>query len=336
MFVPVVNQKNQPLMPTKIGRAKRMIASKKATPFMKNGMLCVRLNVEPSDNKKQPIVVGIDPGSKREGYCVKSKAHTYLNILSETVDWVKDALEVRRNMRRARRWRNCRRRQPRFDNRHSKKLPPSTKARWQMKLRIVNQLIKIFPVTDFIVEDIRAVTKPGRGKWNVSFSPLEQGKKWFYEELSKLGKLTTKEGYETKVMRDQFGLKKDKNKLSDTFYAHNVDSWVLANFVVGGHEKPDNEKMIKIVPMQFHRRVLHALQPVPGGERRDYGSTMSMGFKRGSLIKHKQHGVVYVGGTSKGKISVHNINTGKRITQNVKPCECKFLTFCSARNSSHD
>lgn len=329
MFVSVVNKKNQPLMPTKIRRAKRWVASGKGTLFWKKGLLCVRLNVEPSDDKKQQIVIGIDPGSKREGYSVKSKAHTYLNILSHTPDWIKDALEVRRNMRRARRHRHCRRRQTRFDNRHSKKLPPSTMARWQMKLRVVNQIIKIFPVSDFIVEDICAMTKAGKRKWNVSFSPLEQGKAWFYEELSKLGKLTTKEGYETKAMRDQFGLKKDKDKLSDTFYAHNVDSWVLANSVVGGHEKPDSEDIVKIIPMQFHRRRLHALQPVSGGERRDYGGTMSIGFKRGSLIKHKQHGVVYVGGTSKGRITVHDIKTKIRLARNIKPCDCKFLTFSS-------
>ena len=80
MFVPVVNNKNQPLMPTKIRRAKRWVASGKATFFWKKGVLCVRLNVEPSNDKKQPIAVGIDPGSKREGYTVKSKSKTYLKF----------------------------------------------------------------------------------------------------------------------------------------------------------------------------------------------------------------------------------------------------------------
>ncbi len=159
MFVPVVDKNNRPLMPTKIRRAKRWVASGKGTIFWKKGILCVRLNMKPSDDKKQPLAVGIDPGSKREGYSVKSKSHTYLNILSHTPDWIKDALEVRRNMRRARRGRNCRRREARFDNRHSKKLPPSTKSRWQMKLRVCFMLVKIFPITNFIVEDIKAKTK---------------------------------------------------------------------------------------------------------------------------------------------------------------------------------
>ena len=97
MFVPVVNLKNQPLMPTKIRRAKRWVQSGKGTLFWKKGLLCVRLNVEPSNEHKQQIAVGIDPGSKREAYTVKSKSHTYLNILSGTPDWIKDALEVQRH-----------------------------------------------------------------------------------------------------------------------------------------------------------------------------------------------------------------------------------------------
>ena len=110
MFVPVVDKNNKPLMPTRIGRAKRWVASGKGTFFWKLHMLCVRLNVDPSDDKKQQIAVGIDPGSKREAYTVKSHGHTYLNILSETPDWIKESMEVRKNMRGSRRFRNCRRR----------------------------------------------------------------------------------------------------------------------------------------------------------------------------------------------------------------------------------
>ena len=334
MFVPVVDKQNRPLMPTRIGRAKRWVKSGKGTFFWKLHMLCVRLNVDPSDDKKQQVAVGIDPGSKREAYTVKSHGHTYLNILSETPDWIKDALETRRMMRKNRRSRNCRRRECRHNNRHKSRLPPSTRSRWQLKLRICNHLLKIFPITNFVVEDICAKTKISKAKWNASFSPLEVGKKWFYSEISKLGNLTTKQGYETKWLRDSFGLKKSKNKMSDTFSAHNVDSWVLANQVVSGHDIPDNESIVKLVPLRFHRRQLHALQPIIGGERRDYGSTMSQGFKRGSLIKHKKYGVVYVGGAMGDRMSVHSVDSGKRLSQKVKIHDCKFLTFCSIRVST--
>jgi hypothetical protein len=80
MFVPVVDKNKKPLMPTRPSRARRWIKSGKATPFWKKGIFCVRLNIEPSDRKTQKIAVGIDPGSKKEAFTVKSEIHTCLNI----------------------------------------------------------------------------------------------------------------------------------------------------------------------------------------------------------------------------------------------------------------
>src|SRR5260221_12129621 len=78
MFVPVIDRHQHPLMPTTPSRARRWIKSGKATAFWKGGLFCVRLNAEPAAREVQPLAVGIDPGSKREGYSVLSAAHTYL------------------------------------------------------------------------------------------------------------------------------------------------------------------------------------------------------------------------------------------------------------------
>ena len=184
----------------------------------------------------------------------------------------------------------------------------------------------MFPITDFVVEDIAATTKEGKRRWNTSFSPLEVGKRWFYAELEKLGK-----GYETKELRDRHGLSKSSNKLSNDFSAHCVDSWVLANWFVGGHIFPDNKGILLVTPLRFHRRQLHALQPSKGGIRRPYGGTRSEGKKRGTYVRHKKYGVCYVGGASKGRISLHSLFSGKRLTQNAKPNLCKHLTYASFR-----
>jgi hypothetical protein len=330
MFVPVVDKENNPLMPTKPGRARRWIRSGKATPFWKKGIFCVRLNVEPSARNIQPIALGIDPGSKKEAITVKSEIHTYLNIQADAVTWVKDAVKTRKEMRRGRRFRKTPCRKPRF-NRAKGGIAPSTKARWQWKLRICWWLRKIFPITDFVVEDIAATTKKGKRRWNVSFSPLEVGKRWFYAELEKLGNVHTKKGYETKELRLRLGLKKSQNKLSNDFSAHCVDSWILANWLVGGHISPDNKEILKVTPLRFYRRQLHALKPKKGGIRRPYGGTLSCGFTRGAYVKHLKYGVCFVGGTSKGCISLHSLIDGKRLTQNAKPSECKHLTYASFR-----
>lgn len=341
MFVPVVNSENRPLMPTTPSRAKRWVKSGKATPFWKKGVWGVRLNVEPSSYNYQPIAVGIDPGSKREGFTIKSKSHTYLNIQTHAVDWVKDHIEVRRNMRRSRRFRNtpCRQNQAnRLINKN--RLPPSTKARWQWKLRIVNWLTLIFPISTIVVEDVKARTCKNGRKWNVSFSPLEVGKHWFYSELRKLAHLEIRSGNDTYELRQNLGLKKSKQKLSNKFEAHCVDSWVLANWYTSGHIQPDNTKLIEVIPLEFHRRQLHRLQHSTGHVRSRYGGTLSAGFKRGSIVKHPKYGFCYVGGWAlsptkkdphRKTISLHELKTGKRLCQNAMPIDCKFLSYNSWR-----
>lgn len=323
--VPVVSVEGRPLMPTIPSRARRWVRSGKATPFFKRGIFCVRLNQEPSDTKRQEVVVGIDPGSKREGLTVKSEVHTFLNVQAEAVTWVSQAVEVRRNMRRGRRFRKTPCRANRT-NRARGGLSPSTKARWQWKLRIVEQLSKIFPMTDLVVEDIKAKTK-GRRRWDKSFSPLEVGKDWFYKNLEQFGKVHLRQGWETKELRDAVGLKKSKSKLAERFDAHCVDSWVLANSVTGGHVVPENTAMLLIAPIRLHRRQLHALQPAVGDVRRLYGSTRSLGLKRGSLVKHPKYGYCYVGGTSNGRVSLHSLEDGQRLCRNTRPEELKFRSF---------
>ena len=340
--VPVVDKNSVPLMPTSPRRAARWIKTRKATPFWSKGVWCVRLNVEPSARHLNPVVVGIDPGSKREAFTIKSRDKTHLNILAHAVDWVKDAVEARKNMRRARRFRKTPCRQPRFDNRRKSKIPPSTKARWQWKLRIAKWLTKLFPISGFVVEDIKAKTR-GQRRWDSSFSPLEVGKSWFYEELGKLAPVKTRQGWETKELRNRLGLKKTHSKLVEKFSVHNVDSWVLAWDIVSGNEKPDNESLLVLVPLRFHRRQLYAFQPSKKGIRRPYGGTRSLGLKRGSLVKHSKHGLCYIGGSSKGMLSLHSLLDGNRICQNAKLKNVSFKGFGSFRfyrkedaaNSSH-
>ena len=329
MFVPVVDCNQQPLMPTTPSRARRWIKTGKATPFWKKGVFCVRLNVEPSDQEAQPIAVGIDPGSKKEGWTVKSPAHTYLNIQADAVTWVKEHVEQRRQMRRARRYRKTPCRQPRF-NRVRGGIPPSTKARWQWKLRLAKWLAKLFPISTFVVEDIKAQTK-GQRWWDVSFSPLEVGKQWLYRQLAELGQVLTRSGWETKQMRDALGLKKTGKKTAEVFEAHCVDAWVLAHSATGGSSQPDNKQMLCVVPLRFHRRQLHHLQPDKQGRRTPYGGTLSLGLKRGSLVRHPKWGITFVGGSSDGKVSLHRLEDGKRLTQNARKADVRQLSFCSWR-----
>jgi hypothetical protein len=326
MFVPVVDQNQRPLMPTTPARAKRWIKNGKATHFWKGGIFCVRLNGEPSGRAIQPLAVGIDPGSKREGYSVLSASHTYLNIQAEARMGVKDAEKNSTRMRRTRRQRKTPCRQPRHNRKHSKKkLPPSTRARWAWKLRLARFLCQLFPVSVFVVEDIAARTKKGKRRWNHNFSPLEVGKHWFYEGISKLAPLQIMQGYETKTLRDQLGLKKTSKKLAEVWEAHCVDAWVLAYSAIRGDPTPDNVRLMCLAPFNWHHRQLHRFQPGKGGKRTPYGGTLSQGIKRGTLVKHPRWGKATVGGTMGGKLSLHDPHTNKRLTQSARVTDCQQI-----------
>ena len=117
--------------------------------------------------------------------------------------------------------------------------------------------------------------------------------------------------------------------MAEKWEAHSVDAWVLANWYVGGHAQPDNRELLIVKPLRFQRRQLHMLQFTKGGVRRRQGGTRSLGFKRGSYVKHPKYGLCYIGGHRKGKLSLHDITTGKRLTQIARPDDCKFICFAS-------
>ena len=325
MLVPVVDKHRNPLMPTKPSRARRWIRDRKATPSWKNGVFCVRLNVQPSDRYSQDIAVGIDPGSKKEGFTVKSETHTYLNVQADAHSNVGKKVEKRRELRRGRRSRKCPNRKNRTNRlANRERIPAGTRARWDWKLRILDWLSKLYPITHVCVEDLKAQTKQYQKKWNQSFSPLEVGKQWFYTEIQKRWELLTLQGWETKEIRDRLGLKKSSKKLAETFDAHCVDSWCLAYHVVDG-SLLDNTDIFCISPIPIVRRELHRQNPQKGGKRPRYGGTTFNGLVKNTLVKHVKHGLTRISGFGKQGISLYSLG-GKRLCQNAKISDFKVLT----------
>ena len=328
MFVVVVDENQNPLMPTKPSRAKRWIKSRKATPFWRNGVFCVRLNAKPSEAYTQEIAVGVDPGSKKEGFTVKSEAHTYLNVQADAHNKVGKKLEKRRELRRGRRSRKCPNRKNRTNRlANQARIPAGTRARWEWKLRILEWFSKLYPITHVCVEDIKARTLERAKQWNQSFSPLEVGKQWFYTEVEKRWKLLTLQGWETKEIRDRLGLKKSRKKLSETFDAHCVDSWCLAYHIVGGSDIPDHRDIFCISPIPIQRRSLHRERPKKGGIRSRYGGTVfGKGLVKNALVKHVRYGFSRLSGlNAKGLFAIYSLD-GKRLTTSAKQNSFKVLT----------
>ena len=336
MRVPVVDTHGRALMPCTPAKARHLLKSGKAKPKRnKLGVFYVQLCYK-QEPDNQPLVAGVDPGSRFEGFSVVGTKDTVLNLMVEAPDHVKDAVEVRRTMRRARRGRKWRRPR-RFENRLHRKnrIPPSTRSRWEAKARIVAHLKQVLPLTDVVVEDVQAVTRKGRGgKWNAAFSPVQVGKEHLYRLLREMGLLVhLKEGWQTKELREQFGLEKTTSKSRQSFESHALDGWVMAASI-SGVEKPTCKRLWYVVPAILHRRQLQRLQASKGAERKPYGGTHSIGLKRGTVVRHPKYGLCTVGGFDRKKqtISLHEYRTNKRLTQGAKAEACRVLTWVAFRS----
>ena len=75
-YVPVISSTGKPLMPTTNRKANRLIEKGRATRRFDRGLFYIRL-IDRADGYTQPIVIGIDPGSKKEAFTAKA-AGAYL------------------------------------------------------------------------------------------------------------------------------------------------------------------------------------------------------------------------------------------------------------------
>jgi hypothetical protein len=329
-WIPIISSNGNPLMPCHPARARQLLKQNKAKKQFANSVCYLKLSKSSKENI-QEISCGIDSGSKREAITVKSKNKTFINVLADARTGIKESLEVRRNTRRSRRFRKTPCRKNKLNRKRNKNfIPPSTLARWNSKLRLINILKKIYPISIYVVEDIKAKSFKGKKNWNKNFSPLEIGKKYFYNILKTYGNLILKEGWETFNKRNELKLVKTIKKLDKIFSAHNVDSWVLANFPFNIQTYPENIDMYYFEQIGLHRRSLHMLQFSKGGIRRRNGGTVSLGIPKGTMIKtkYKKKAIYgYVGGNMNGKLSVHNIENGERISQNINIEEIEILGY---------
>ena len=327
--VPVLSSTGKPLMPCSPARARELVRNGLAVKRWLKGIFCIQLT-QRADGDVQVAAIGVDPGSKMCGYSVKSPDHTFINIQSPAKDGkaVSRAIKARAMARRNRRNRNTPCRPPRFNNRSKARwAPPSTKARWQHIYNIIAMLCRLYPITHVVVEDVKAKTRPGKDRWNNSFSPLTAGKNWLYSQLKLLGlELHLAEGYQTAELRQIHGLKKNPAKLVYDFYTHAVDAWVLANAITEGHLYPDMVQLTKLMRPEYSRRQLHYFNYIKGSVRRKYGgSVLPDGIYKGTLVrysnpKHRGHGhLAIVSGYSENKgYSLNYINGTGRYTQTAK------------------
>jgi hypothetical protein len=327
--VPVLSKRGLPLMPTKPSRARRWLKEGKARIVHNDlGIFQIQLTKYALE-ETQPIVVGVDPGKLYTGIGVQSAKFTlWLAHLQLPFKTVKDRMEQRAMMRRSRRGRRINRscafkfrahRQKRFDNRKSRKVPPSIRANRDLEWRILDELTLIFPFETVAYEVIKARGDKG-------FSPVMVGQVWQLERLEAFGEVKQVQGWETAQIRTQLGLEKQKHSKGDAIPAtHAVDGIALAcsafiNYGITSHSGRGWRGDVTITPAPFatirrppvSRRQLHLMVPAKGGVRRKYGGTVTRhGFRKGDYVEAIQGAKIYrgwVSGDTEKQISVSDAN----------------------------
>lgn len=152
-------------MPCSAARARILLRSHKAAVLMRYPFTIILK--ERAEGDTQPVELKIDPGSKVTGialvadYATRGKTVILATEVQHRGQAVKDALDSRRAIRRARRTRKTRYRASRFDNRTRPTgwLPPSLMSRvlnvktWALRLQ------KFAPLASIAVETVRFDTQ---------------------------------------------------------------------------------------------------------------------------------------------------------------------------------
>lgn len=153
-YVYVLNMHGEPLMPCPPRKARLLLKEGKAR-VLKRTPFVIKL-LHGSAGHKQPVVLGVDAGSKRVGLSVCTEnRELYKEELTPRNDVV-ELLSARRQYRRSRRSRKTRYRAPRFDNRvHSKHkgwLAPSVEVKIQEHITAIKRVCRILPIVLVRVE----------------------------------------------------------------------------------------------------------------------------------------------------------------------------------------
>jgi hypothetical protein len=171
----VVDKHKRPLMPCSEKRARQLLTAGRARIHRLVPFVIRLVDRDAATCQLQPILLGIDPGSKTTGLAVCRVEATDAGPLRHLLQQIELAhrghtihlaLTSRASLRRTRRGRNLRYRAPRFNNRTKPKgwLPPSLRSRVDNVTSWLDRLQRWVPITDIALErvkfDMQALQNP--------------------------------------------------------------------------------------------------------------------------------------------------------------------------------
>jgi 5-methylcytosine-specific restriction endonuclease McrA len=165
----VVNADKHPLDPVHPGKARILLRQGKAAVY-RRFPFCIILKTLEEQPGVHALRLKIDPGSKTTGLAILSKSSGEVVFAAELThrgEHIKQKMDARRAVRRARRQRKTRYRSPRFQNRRRRTgtLPPSLESRVTNVVTWVHRLMRLCPITalsqELIKFDTQAMQHPG-------------------------------------------------------------------------------------------------------------------------------------------------------------------------------
>ena len=294
--VPVVSKDGVPLMPCRPSKARELLSGGKAEPrWSKLGLFYIQLAIEVRSEYNsggQHFVLAHDPGSKYDGFALGCK-RVQLRLMAVMPEDVQKKIKARKDLRRARRGRNTRRRPYRPRSPGSGWIAPCQLAKVQFRLAVVKELCGLYPIKCFIVEDVRF--NHYKKRYGKRFSTVEIGKGRYYRELRGLGTLVLVEGWQTKLWREEAGLKKTSQKDALTPASHANDAAAMLAGLAGC--EPDESAPFYVLRRpEFARRSLHRQNFQKGGVRPLFGGTTNgTFFRKGDYVEVRSAGKVYRG-----------------------------------------
>ncbi|OKH36536.1 HNH endonuclease [Calothrix sp. HK-06] len=180
-YVFVIDTNKKPCNPVHPAVARKLLKEKQAAVFRRFPFTLI-LKIKLTEPTRE-IQLKIDPGSKTTGIALTQGSYVIWGAeLTHRGGIIKDALQSRRSLRRSRRNRHTRYRQPKFLNRTRRDdwLAPSLQHRVETTITWVNKLIKFVPITGISQElvrfDLQQIENP-----EISGTEYQQGELVGYE-----------------------------------------------------------------------------------------------------------------------------------------------------------
>jgi hypothetical protein len=333
----VLSKEGKALTPTTPARARKLLEAGVAVPVWSR-FNTFGIKMLPTTRQETPeTALGVDHGTKFEGYSVVVGEENVINIKLNLPDKkrIGKKLEERRHLRRARRWRKCRRRPARFDNRRRRDwLAPSQAVMVGSRLKVIREMFEIYPIGVIGFEDV--CFNHAKHRWGKNFSTVEIGKirikKFFIDHEAKVIEYR---GYEIKELREKYGYHKTSSKSADIFTAHCSDSLTLAaDAIVGAYIDPGPFLVVDDTYRPV-RRQLHDTQPAKGGVRQPYSRGTVFGLRKGLLVGTSTGKNGRLCGENKGKYRYYDEKHVRQTAKNLSWSCGHFVVFQPFTSSGH-